>query len=229
MRVYSADWTSTNSTPRRRGAALGVLLTVALVLVWAAVVLRCVWVVDRYEATPGHPSTPPELWPPVAGIARSTAHPTLVMLAHPHCPCTRASLGELAGIMRSCTGQVDVFVFFLRPGHADANWEKTDLWATASAIPGARAIWDKDGAVARQFGAATSGAVVLYGADGHLLFSGGITRSRGMFGGNDGRETIISLVHGESPRLTSTPVYGCQLLDSPGNAKCCKRAQREAP
>lgn len=230
MRVSRASLARrTPSASRRGGAALGALITIAIVLVWAAVIVRCMWVVDQYEATAGKPSNPPTQWPADCGLTRSADRPTLVMLAHPHCPCTRATLGELAAMMRCCKGQVDGFVCFFRPNDADGDWVKSDLYKTAASIPGVTAVWDHKGAAAKRFGAATSGAVVLYSADGRLLFSGGITRSRGMFGENDGRQTITALVHGESARLTSTPVFGCQLLDSPEEAKCCKRSQKEPP
>ena len=37
---------------------------------------------------------PPEPWPAAGALQLSTAGKTLVMFVHPHCPCTRASLGE---------------------------------------------------------------------------------------------------------------------------------------
>lgn len=54
---------------------------------------------------------------------------------------------------------------------------------------------------------------MLYGADGRLLFSGGITGSRGHSGDNEGRRAIVSLLTGEGAYKSDTPVFGCSLFD----------------
>jgi len=59
----------------------------------------------------------------------------------------------------------------------------------------------------------TSGHVVLYDADGKLVFNGGITSSRGHSGDNAGRAAITKLVHHESAAVPEAPVFGCSLLD----------------
>ena len=212
----------------RMGRAIpSLLVTFALIVVWGAVLVRSMGSLDRFETTAGKPSNPPPRWPQQSCINHSTSRPTLVMLAHPHCPCTRASIGELAVLMRYCVDRLDGYVLFFRPEGAPEGWEQTDLWDSASAIPGIRAVSDVGGQEARRFGAATSGAVVLYDGHGQLLFSGGITGSRGMSGENDGRQSIVDLVSGKSSHLSSTPVFGCQILDSPNQAACCKQRSKE--
>ena len=74
-------------------------------------------------------------------------------------------------------------------------------------------ILDDDGREARLFHAATSGQAVLYDPQGRLLFSGGITASRGHSGDNAGRSSIVSLVHAGVPDRTETSVFGCPLFD----------------
>jgi hypothetical protein len=136
------------------------------------------------------------------------------MLAHPQCPCTRASLRELELLMAKLNGCLTAKVLFYQPENAPADWASSDLWETASRIPGVSAAWDRAGAEARRFGGATSGHVVVYDAGGRLIFSGGITPSRGHSGHNAGRSAIVSaLLHGASER-TSSPVFGCSLSDA---------------
>jgi hypothetical protein len=60
--------------------------------------------------------------------------------------------------------------------------------------------------------------VVLYSPNGELLFSGGITGSRGHAGQNPGEDAVIALVNGRSLPLTHAHVYGCDLFDPAGNA-----------
>lgn len=75
-------------------------------------------------------------------------------------------------------------------------------------------VFDPDGVEARRFGAETSGHTLLFGADGHLLFSGGITASRGHSGDNDGENAIVALLNHQIPALTRTLVFGCSLAHS---------------
>ncbi|HVQ40522.1 MAG TPA: hypothetical protein VMS31_23470, partial [Pyrinomonadaceae bacterium] len=105
------------------------------------------------------------------------------------------------------------YVLFIKPENAAAGWELTDLWQSASDIPGVKTILDGDGREARLFNAATSGHTVLYDPQGSLLFSGGITGSRGHFGGNAGESAVIAIVNAEVPDRTETAVFGCPLFN----------------
>lgn len=166
-----------------------------------------------YEATPGEVTTTRTHWPADSQIQRNTDRPTLVVFAHPRCPCTRATIGELAMIVAHCNERVDVRVLFFKPKGLSAGWEKTDLWSSAAAIPGVEVISDEDGSEAKTFHANTSGYSLLYEPDGQLVFSGGITGSRGHSGDNAGRSSIESLLmNGQSDQNQQTFVFGCPLL-----------------
>jgi len=169
----------------------------------------------RFESAAGAPANAPSNWPAGTSIARKAGQPTLVILAHPKCPCTRATVGELAKLMTDCQGKVSATVLVVRPPGMPADWEKTDLWFSAAAIPGVWVVVDDEGREAQRFGAATSGQALLYSPDGTLLFSGGITESRGHSGDNAGRSAITSLeLQGTTtlPHAAHTPVYGCPLF-----------------
>jgi hypothetical protein len=167
-----------------------------------------------YGFTQGATGVTPRAWPAASRVRPAPGLATLVMLAHPQCPCTRASLRELELLMARLNGRLTAQVLFYRPEHAPADWASSDLWETASRIPGVSTGWDWAGAEARRFGGATSGHVVVYDAPGRLIFSGGITASRGHSGDNAGRSAIVSaLLYGVSER-TSTPIFGCSLSDA---------------
>ncbi|RKG61463.1 hypothetical protein D7V80_34430 [Corallococcus sp. CA054B] len=53
----------------------------------------------RYSMTPGVAPVTAATWPEGARLTRGSGRPVLVMLAHPKCTCTRASLAELAEVM----------------------------------------------------------------------------------------------------------------------------------
>lgn len=98
-------------------------------------------------------------------------------------------------------------VVYVPPGEVEGN----DPRPAAASIPGVRLIADPRGALARSFGAATSGQTILYAANGDLAFSGGITASRGHEGDSDGAEALLAFLGGRQPKRRSTPVFGCSL------------------
>jgi hypothetical protein len=188
------------------------LIFIAACALWLAVIVAGVGYLWGYESTPGVAASAPDRWPAGSRIKPAADRATLVMLAHPHCPCTRASIGELARLMTQAQGRVTAYVLFVKPPEFSGGWEQTDLWASAAVIPGVTVVRDDDGVEAGRFGAATSGQTVLYDASGKLLFSGGITAARGHAGDNAGRSAIVSLLTSRESEQKETPVYGCPLF-----------------
>jgi hypothetical protein len=189
-----------------------ILATSVVGIGWLATVAYGLSVFLNYDNKPGNVGTTPQSWPG-ANFERATDRPTLVMVAHPRCPCTRASVGELAQIMARVQGKVVAYVLFVQPSNSGADWEETDLRRSAEKIPSVTVLSDIDGVEASRFGAETSGHTFLFGADGRLLFSGGITKSRGHAGGNAGESAIVSLVNNHPADRNSTFVFGCALVD----------------
>jgi hypothetical protein len=175
----------------------------------------------NYESTPGAVGLVAQSWRPVSAIQRATDRPTLVMFAHPHCPCTRASMGELAQIVAQLQGKVSVHVLFVTPKGAGDSWEQTDLRRSAAAIPDVTVATDVDGVEARRFGAKTSGHTLLFDQNDRLLFSGGITQSRGHAGGNVGESSIVSQVNNQPGARSETQVFGCSLANQPEDNAAC--------
>jgi hypothetical protein len=184
-----------------------------LTSVWLMAVSVGVGALWAYDYTPGGDTSVLSSWPLQSGIPHDPSQPTLIMFAHPKCPCTRASIGELMTLMTHCQNQVKVCVAFFRPKGSGEDWLNTDLWRSAEAIPGVVVRVDEEGNEARCFHVTTSGHVVLYDAHGKLLFSGGITSSRGHSGDNAGYSAIMQLLHRGLAAKTETPVFGCSLLD----------------
>jgi hypothetical protein len=184
----------------------------AAAALWLGAAVTGLWVLWTYENTPGPPATAPGRWPAETRIARSLEQPTLVLLAHPRCSCTRASLGELAEVLGRTKTVPKTYVVFLKPSGFSDGWEHTDLWRTASSLPNVTLVRDDDGREARHFGAVTSGQAFLYDAAGGLVFSGGITGARGHAGDNAGRAALIALLDRKEPSRRSTSVFGCSLF-----------------
>jgi hypothetical protein len=186
---------------------------------WLLAVSSGLKLILSYESTAGASGQPPAEWPAESRIRRAPGMPTLVMMVHPHCPCSRASVGELALLMVAVQGRVNANVVFVKPKGFAEDWEKTNLWSSAAIIPGVSVSVDDEGVDASRFHSQTSGQVMLYSADGELLFSGGITAARGHSGDNAGRSAIVALLTSDGSAIKQTPVFGCPLFNKDANEK----------
>ena len=165
-----------------------------------------------YDNRPGVGAHAPLNWPSDSAISRDSGRSTLVMLAHPRCDCTKASLGELAELMARTKTRPRAFVVFIKPGGVETNWERTVLWQAAEKIPDVTVVRDDEGREASRFGTVTSGQILLYDIHGHLAFNGGTTGARGTSGDTAGRATLLALLNGEQIAGRATPVFGCSLF-----------------
>jgi len=189
-----------------------VLLGVACVA-WCAGIVGGFTLAERYSGVAGAAGAPPATWPAEARLARDPARPTLVLFAHPHCPCTSATIGELARLLAHGGDRVATTVLFYADPRLGAEWSHTALRERASELPGVTVADDPLGEQARLFGARTSGQALLYGTDGVLLFAGGLTPARGHEGDNDGRAALQDLLlHGHG--ADHAPVFGCSLVET---------------
>ena len=179
---------------------------------WLLLVGGGIVAISNYQSRQGRVGDTPEHWPSVKQIPLNPDRDTLIMFAHPQCPCTLASVEELNRLLAQSRGRIAAYVLFFKPRQRPADWTGTGLQRSAAAIPGVTVLEDTDNVLARQFGAETSGYVVLYDPQGRLLFRGGITAGRGHAGDNAGETAIVSLATGRPADSRQTPVYGCSLL-----------------
>jgi hypothetical protein len=205
--------------PRRRFSR-PLIWTLAIALWLGSAGTGFYWLM-AYDNTPGVAADAPSAWPADSALTRDSATPTLVMLAHPRCDCTRASLGELAELLARVKFQPRTYVVFIKPGGTESGWEQSGTWEQAKQIPGVTVVRDDDGAEARRFGVHTSGQTLLYDTHGSLLYSGGTTGSRGKTGENVGRSELVALVDGARRPRATRPVFGCPLFshDTPAQGR----------
>lgn len=170
----------------------------------------------QWDNAAGESAIAPKDWPAGSHLVRATDRSTLVMLAHPHCSCTRASLGELAEVLARAAEHPKTIVVFLKPAGFSEGWEQTDLWQTATRLPNVTVVRDDEGREAQAFGAATSGQTLLYDRRGALQFSGGITGARAHQGDNLGRQSLVALLTSGPGARQETSVFGCPLF-TPGS------------
>jgi hypothetical protein len=188
--------------------------TIFSVAAWLGLCALGFAVVQRHQSAPGPAAKAPDLWPQESGLRAAVGRGTLLLFAHPRCPCTRASVDSLAWVLSRSRGRVAAYVVFYKPPEFAEPSASTALWRAASAIPGVTAVEDAGGREARRFGVATSGQALLFDAGGALLYRGGVTGARGHSGDNAGREALLALSVGRPALAAAAPVFGCLLLSS---------------
>jgi hypothetical protein len=183
------------------------------VIVWAAAsVAGLAWLTD-FSSAPGAAATSTAEWPRPANLQRDERQPTLLMFLHPHCPCSQASLSELARVAVRCHERMRMQVLFVQPEGCRPDWYQTALWINARKIPGVLVDVDRGGHLAQQFGAHTSGQTLVYDRTGKLLFRGGLTPGRGHEGDSPGRTAVLSILDGRTNgQVVECSAFGCSLV-----------------
>jgi hypothetical protein len=197
----------------RFGNTAGRCILLTVVLGWGLGIVAGCFALWNHAGTPGSQQVGTPVWPEETLLHRDAHRHTLVIFAHPHCPCTRASLRELERLVSQAEGLLEVQIAFLQPPGMSADWVYTDLWQSAKAIPKTSVTVDSKGIEARRFGARTSGEAFLYDTRSRLIFQGGITPARGHEGDSAGRTAIYRWVANQ-PAESRAPVFGCPLFDS---------------
>lgn len=204
------DGVEVRASRQPRPAGLRPLVWLALASVWVALLsfgLRQRFV---HATTAGSVGTTPEEFPAASRLAHGAKHSTLLMFVHPQCPCTRASLRELAALLAN-NPHVTTQLVVAPTLDAQQSWADSPSAAIARDIPGLTMFEDRDAAEAARFGAQTSGYAVLYDAAGKLRFAGGITGSRGHVGENMGLAELREQLAHHAGEARKHAVYGCSL------------------
>jgi len=201
--------TPAEERPPRKSSRPAVILTVGL---WGVAVVTGMGLMLFYEKNPGRAAEAPSRWPAASRIARQPGRSTLLMIMHPRCPCSSASVEQLERVLTRIHRPLQAVVLMVRPAGTPPGWERTPLWNQVAAIPNVAVMTDAQGIEAARFGSWTSGQVLLYDDAGCLRFSGGITGSRGMAGDNAGEQAARAQIESAAARgVAGSSVYGCEL------------------
>jgi hypothetical protein len=178
---------------------------------WGIAVVSGVFMILSFSFAPGPNTMAAVRWPGESSLCRLPGRPTLLMFAHPCCPCTKASLEQLKLILNEVHVPFDCHLVFLMPPEASEAWKTNDIVRAAELIPAVTVTRD-DGKETRRFAALTSGQVFLFNAAGDLTFNGGITISRGHLGENSGGRSIIQQLNDRPTNVHQAPTFGCPLF-----------------
>lgn len=184
-------------------------------LIWGVMMFAGLLVTIDYQWHPTTTSKTPEQWPLASPISGPRDQSVMLMFLHPHCPCSRSSLAELANLAKQVPTHPTIKILFLESSDFSVPVEQTAAWRAASAIPQATVQHDQDGKLSRLFGASSSGTLVLYDKTGRLQFAGGITAGRGHSGTNPGIEALTACLNGAGGSRRVFPVFGCPISKIP--------------
>jgi hypothetical protein len=173
----------------------------------------------QYQTTPGEAASASSSWPTGSSLPVPHGHPVVLQFVHPHCPCSRASLIELAEAVERLPTPPATYIVFMLPEGVAEGWERTDTWKRAQEIPGASVLVDRGGTESRRFGVKTSGQTFVYGAGGELLFTGGLTPARGEVGDSAGAASVGTVLAGLTPARRESVVFGCPLEATNGGGE----------
>jgi hypothetical protein len=168
----------------------------------------------RYSFAEGKISAVPRTIPPSLAPVASSARPHLFLALHPRCPCSRATIMELAKIQNRVRNEVEVTLLMYKPVSEADSWMEGTLLNECRRM-NCRVRPDPDGRLAASLGSLTSGGVVLYDANGRLRYRGGITGARGHEGDNAAERAVIEILGGSRESHPSMPVFGCPIQQEP--------------
>lgn len=163
----------------------------------------------RFELQAGKAGTPPSYLPSVVAPPAERAAGTVIVFIHPECACSQATLTNLRDIASELPSARFVVEFESEGKSAHAILSSSN-YRLAADIRSAEIEIDY-GTKAKVFHAQTSGETFVYSPAGELLYSGGITASRGEPGSNVGLDAIVDCLRHRSPKVRHMPTFGCAL------------------
>lgn len=194
-------------TPRGRAAAI------IAVAVWILLAGMGTMALLARETRQAPRNVTPHQWPSDTEIQRSHDKATLLMFIHPNCPCTRASVTQLMRVVSELPASSRPQTIFVARRAAVDDWRAEWLTSMEASVPGAVIVRDLESIEAKRFGAAASGHVLLYEADGTLSFDGGVTLGRGHEGENAAADALARALSTSGTARAHTAVFGCPITN----------------
>jgi len=188
--------------------------TSLILVAWGVAVVAFFGQLVSYSAQPGNDGHPPVQWPDNSALQRNANQWTVLIFAHPRCPCTRSNIAEFARLQSKLSDTPTTHLVLFHPADQNQEWTKGPIRTEATRIDGLRLFYDEAGTFTRDFGVQTSGHILAYSPDGSLAYSGGLTSSRAHEGMSQGAIELLNLLNGKREiRLTEYPVFGCSIID----------------
>src|SRR2546430_17192775 len=97
-----------------RKRRIGTLIIGILAAIWVTAGVSGQRVMLNYDYTAATAGGPPSKWPHESLLPRTRGVPTIVVVAHPHCPCSRATVEQLDRLIARLQGHGSAVVGLVR-------------------------------------------------------------------------------------------------------------------
>src|ERR1043165_1851819 len=199
-----------DSASGRLGLWIPAMLRSTLALAWLGCIAGGLVLLEAYANRAPSVAPAAGVWPAESRLVTRPGCVSVVFFLHPRCSCSTATLNELSRVLTRAPAACTITIAFYAPTSRPAQWGDTALRRQTEALAGVRVVDDVDAREAGLFGSLYSGHVVVYGPEGSLRFSGGITASRGHEGDNLGEDCVLAAMCGREPPAPATPTFGAR-------------------
>ncbi len=138
---------------------------------------------------------------------------TVAIFYHPHCPCTRATIRCFERLAASIDSKPRIIAYAFCPPTETDVWINSDTTQKLQSLSDTMVIVDRSGEVCRKFGVMASGHVLAFDTNGDLIFSGGLTASRGHESYSKSGAAFVAALNGSPQTPISWPVFGCTIVE----------------
>jgi len=168
-----------------------------------------IWQLYAFSTTPGD-HTVVQSWILQDKLPLKHQLASLVVLIHPKCSCSTATLKEVERLKIGLKDKLDVKLVFISYGDKSKNWYQGPVWDLAVSMKkNVSIVLDNDGQILKTLGTKTSGTAYLVGPDLKVVFQGGLTPIRGHEGATSGQAFIASWVKGNTKSSLIQKIFGC--------------------
>lgn len=171
-------------------------------VVWAVLAVSVIAGALEYDSRPGEPP----LRLPDATVAGPGLW-SLILMIHPDCPCTKATMRNLSTILESTRIPIKAEIVAAMP--EGYKGPRANL-AIARSIVKSDLVVMSESSASERFGARTSGHLFVFDPDRNLVYSGGLTPARGAEDASSSLKWFQALVT-QYPVASSGPTFGCPL------------------
>ncbi len=185
---------------------------------WIVCIAVSFGTLQRYAATAGEAHAPADDAEALIARHRQPDRGLIVMVVHPECPCTEASLAELGDLLARSRGRCTALILHYQPAQIPADWSDPPDYLELGGVRVA-VVADRAGEQALALGALTSGHAVFADSTGVIRFRGGLTLARGHRGRSPAQDAILAQLAGGAASMSVAPIYGCALLPECNTAK----------
>lgn len=180
-------------------------------IIWIGLVMGGLWSLENFSGSAGKSTRAPASLPLESRLVSKSGKPLFLVFIHPKCSCSHATYIELKKLKPYLQG-VEVKVIFNLFDQQSTDWSKTDLWEKFSSLPDVEMVIDSKSRETKIYQVTTSGHAFLYDEKLRLVFSGGLTPSRGHEGQTNGQIFVKSWLKNRSSQSFIEKVFGCDFF-----------------